>query len=153
MRHGTKETAGYVVNGLSIALFWYLVSALGVPASLQPLSCVGLVLLAIGLCLVALSIAALVRNRGAGLVERGVYSIVRHPMYVGAMILFASFFFFCPHWIMLLISLVNIAIVYSFILQGELQNVARFGDAYRRYMESVPRVNFLAGILGRLRSR
>jgi protein-S-isoprenylcysteine O-methyltransferase Ste14 len=71
---------------------------------------------------------------------------------MGAILCFLSYSFFVPHWLILLISAVNIAIVYAFILQEEAQNVDRFGSEYRRYMEAVPRANPVAGILGRMRS-
>jgi len=94
-----------------------------------------------GIGLVVLSIVALVRNQGIDLVEQGIYGIVHHPMYLGAMICFLSYFFFHPHWLILLISSANIAIIYWFILQGEQQNITKFDDAYKRYMETVPRIN------------
>jgi protein-S-isoprenylcysteine O-methyltransferase Ste14 len=153
MKQKTKETIGYFVNGLSMALFIYLVFTLDVPDFLRPLMYLGWILLVFGIGLVVLSIVALVRNQGAGLIERGIYGIVRHPMYLGAMLCFLSYFFFHSHWLILLISSANIAVVYWFILQGERQNITRFGDAYRRYMESVPRINLLAGIFRRLQSK
>ncbi len=152
MKQKTKETLGYIVNGLSMALFIYLVFTLDVPDFLRPLVYLGWILLGCGIGLVALSIVALVRNQGAGLVEWGVYGLVRHPMYLGAMLCFLSYFFFHPHWLALLLSSANIAVVYWFILQGEQQNITKFGDAYRHYMESVPRINLLAGIFKRLQS-
>jgi protein-S-isoprenylcysteine O-methyltransferase Ste14 len=153
MKQTTKATIGYVVNGFSIALFIYLMSTLDVPGSLRPLRYFGWILLGFGIGLVVLSIVALVRNQGAGLIEQGIYGIVRHPMYLGAMLCFLSYFFFHPHWLILLISSTNIVIVYWFILQGEQQNVARFGNVYGRYMEIVPRINLLAGIFRRLQSK
>jgi protein-S-isoprenylcysteine O-methyltransferase Ste14 len=153
MKQKTKETMGYLVNGLSIALFFYLAFTLDVPSFLGPLRYVGWILLASGVAFVALSIVALAGNRGAGLVDRGVYGIVRHPMYVGAILCFLSYSFFVPHWLILLISAANIAIVYAFILQEEAQNIERFGSPYLTYMETVPRANPVAGILGRMRSK
>jgi protein-S-isoprenylcysteine O-methyltransferase Ste14 len=153
MKQKTMETLGYIVNGLSIALFIYLVFTLDVPDFLRPLVYLGWILLGCGIGLVTLSIVALVRNQGAGLIEHGVYGLVRHPMYVGAMLCFLSYFFFHPHWLILLLSFVNVAVIYWFILQGEQQNITKFGDAYRRYMESVPRINLLAGVFRRLRSK
>ena len=147
------ETTGYIVNGLSIAVLFYLLFALDSPDILRPLAVAGWILLVCGMGLMVLSIVALVRNQGAGLIEHGVYGIVRHPMYLGAMACYLSFFFFRPHWLVLLVSTVNIAVVYGFMLQGERQNVAKFGDAYRRYMETVPRINLLAGILERMQSK
>jgi len=38
-------------------------------------------------------------------------------------------------------------------LQGELQNIVKFGDAYRRYMEAVPRINLLIGLLRLLQGK
>ena len=142
----TEETIGYIVNGFSIVLFIYLASTLETPDALRPLRYVGWILLGLGVGLVVLSIIALVRNKGAGLIERGIYGLVRHPMYLGAMLCFLSYAFFCPHWLILLISAVNIAVVYWFTWQGERQNVIVFGDAYQRYMENVPRINILAGL-------
>jgi len=52
-----------------------------------------------------------------------------------------------------LISTANIIVVYWFILQGEQQNIAKFGNAYRRYMETVPRINLLKGIFIRMQGK
>jgi protein-S-isoprenylcysteine O-methyltransferase Ste14 len=150
MKQETIEILGYAVNGLSLALFFYLASALDVFYVSPAIKYLAWILLGFGLVLIVLSIATLVGHREAGLIEWGIYGIVRHPMYLGAMMLFLSWIFFVPHWITVLISSVNIAIVYGFILQGERQNIAKFGDPYRRYTESVPRVNLLAGLIKRL---
>ena len=153
MKQKTKETIGYVVHGLSFALFFYLASSLGVPDVSLPIKYLAWILLGFGVVLFVLSFVTLVSNREAGLIEWGIYGIVRHPMYLGAMVLFLSWIFFHPHWIIVLISFVNIAIVHWFILQGERQNITKFGDAYRRYMETVPRLNLLAGLIRCLQSK
>ena len=153
MKQKTINSLGYVVNGASIVLFFYLSFTIDVPDSGRTLVYLGGVLLGLGIGLVVLSTITLVRNQGEGLIERGIYGLVRHPMYLGALLCFLSFGFFLPHWLVFLISAVNIAIVYWFILQGDQQNTAKFGDAYRRYMETVPRINLLAGVLRFLRDR
>ena len=147
------EKLGYVVNGVSIAFFFYLASILDVPDVSPLIKYLAWVLFGSGLVLIVLSIATLVSNREAGLIEWGVYGIVRHPMYLGAMVLFLSWIFFLPHWIIVLISSANIAIVYWSILQGERLNITKFGDTYVRYMETVPRINLLAGLIRRLQSK
>jgi protein-S-isoprenylcysteine O-methyltransferase Ste14 len=152
MKQQTQETLGYVVNGLSFGFFFYLASILDIPDVSPPIKYLAWILLGFGLVLVVLSIATLVSNREAGLIEWGIYGIVRHPMYLGAMLLFLSWILFLPHWIVVLISAVNIAIVYWFILQGERQNITKFDDTYRRYIETVPRINLLAGLIRRLQS-
>ena len=153
MKRELKEIIGYIINGLSIALFIYLASILDVPGFLHPLKYLGWALLGLGIGLIVLSTVALISNRGKGLIESGVYSIVRHPMYVGAILVYLSYTFFHPHWLVLLLSLANVAIIYAFILQADQQNVAEFGDAYKRYMENVPRINLPAGIVRRLKKQ
>ena len=153
MKHKLLETFGLVVNGLSIALFFYIASASKAPDAPPTLRYIAWLLFGMGLILVTFSIVALTTNREAGLIERGVYGVIRHPMYLGAIFLFLSWIFFLPHWIVLLISLSNVAIVYWFILQGERSNIARFGASYQRYMETVPRVNLFAGIFRILRGK
>jgi len=146
MKQKIMETIGYIFNGFSIALFIYLQSIIKISDSLQYISYVGWILLFAGVVLIVLSIISLVRNKGAGLIDHGVYKLIRHPMYVGAMLCFLSYFFFCPHWSILLISSANIAVIYWFILQGEEQNIIRFGDTYNHYMKNTPRANLLTGI-------
>ena len=153
MKQQTKETLGCVVNGLSIAMFFYLASILDAPDVSPLIKYLAWILFGFGFVLIVLSIATLVRDRGAGLIEWGIYGIVRHPMYLGAMVLFLSWILFLPHWIIVLISSLNIAIVYWSILQGEHQNISKFGDTYVRYMETVPRINLLAGLIRRLQGK
>jgi protein-S-isoprenylcysteine O-methyltransferase Ste14 len=58
-------------------------------------------------------------------------------MYLGVMLIFLAWTFFLPNWITLIISVLNIAKVYWFILQGEQNNIESFGEPYRRYLEAV----------------
>ena len=155
-RHGflkALETAGYFINGISVAVFFYLSSTLDVPDASLLIRTLAWIILASGVFLIVLSTATLIRNRETGLIDRGIYAIVRHPMYLGAMLAFLSWIFFLPHWIVALVSFVNIAVVYWFILQGERQNLIKFGDAYISYMENVPRINLLAGIMRKIMSQ
>jgi len=152
MRQKTINVMGYIVNAASIGIFPYLVFKLDVPAPLHPLVIFGWVFLVLGIGLMASSLLALVRNGGGGLIEGGIYGIVRHPMYLGALLCFLSYVFFHPHWITLLISLINGVIVYRFIRQGEKQNIETFGDAYRQYRRAVPQINLFAGITRRLKT-
>lgn len=153
MNQKTKELIGYLINGLSMPLFIYLQQILETPDVLHSLKYLGWALIGCGVGLIALSTATLVRNRAGNLIESGIYGIVRHPMYLGAMLSFAAYVFFLPHWIVLLLVIVNLLVIYAFILQGDRQNIAQFGDAYERYMATVPRINLLAGIVKRISGR
>jgi protein-S-isoprenylcysteine O-methyltransferase Ste14 len=151
MKRNTTEVIGYVINAVSIALFLFLAGVLDVPRLPSAIEYLGWLFLGLGLVLVVLSTVTLMVNREGRLIERGVYGMVRHPMYVGAMLMFLSWIFFVPHWIIILMGCVNVAIVYWFILQGDRRNMAKFGDAYGRYIKAVPRMNLLAGLVNLLR--
>ena len=79
------------------------------------------------------------------------YGIVRHPMYLGGMLLFIAMACFLPHWIMLVLSLVNLVIIFSFGLSEERVNIATFGEEYRGYMSRVPRFNLVIGLIRSLK--
>ena len=141
-----------IVNGLSIALFFVLAKVLDVPDTPLLLGILAWMLFVLGLLFIILSVAALAANRNAGLSDRGVYGIVRHPMYLGAILLFVSWIGFLPHWIVGLLSLANSVLVYRSMRQGERRNIEKFGESYRRYMAAVPRANLFKGLLRRLRT-
>ena len=151
MKQETKNTLGYIVNGISIAVFFFLGSVIEISVRWPYLKYIGWMLMGLGIILIVASTYTLISNRGKGLIDWGIYSILRHPMYVGAMLIYLSWSFFLPHWLTLLLSLTNIAILYGFILQGDRRNVELFGSEYEQYIERVPRVNFLAGFLKSLR--
>ena len=153
MKQKVFENLGFIINGLSIAAFIFMGSIIDVSLRWLLFRYIGWLLLGIGFFMIAVSTYTLISNRGKGLINWGIYSIVRHPMYVGAMLSFFSWVFFLPHWLTLFLSSINIAIVYLFILKGDRRNIELFGSAYEQYIESVPRLNFIAGFLKSLRRR
>jgi protein-S-isoprenylcysteine O-methyltransferase Ste14 len=153
MTQDIKNSLGYIVNGISIAVFIFLGSTIDVSLRYPIFIYMGWILAGFGIFLILISTYTLISNRGKGLIDWGIYSIVRHPMYVGAISLFLSWVFFLPHWLTVLLSLINIAIVYMFILQGDQRNTELFGNEYEEYIKSVPGVNFLAGFFKFLRRR
>lgn len=83
------------------------------------------------------------------LVERGVYAIVRHPQYLSGILIGLALPLVSQHWLVVLPGVAVIAITYLDTFEEEKESIAKFGDAYREYMQRVPRVNFVLGI-GRL---
>lgn len=151
MKYKVLENLGYLINGLSIAAFFFLGNVIDVSLPSPLYKYIGWILLVIGMFLIAISTYTLISNRGKGLIDWGIYGIVRHPMYVGAILAFLSWVFFIPHWLTLIISSINIAIVYLYILQGERRNTELFGNDYESYVEDVSRINFIAGFIKSLR--
>jgi protein-S-isoprenylcysteine O-methyltransferase Ste14 len=45
------------------------------------------------------------------------------------------------------LGLASLVLAYLDTFKADQYCIEKFGDAYRRYMERVPRVNFLAGII------
>ncbi|MEW5871469.1 MAG: isoprenylcysteine carboxylmethyltransferase family protein [Chloroflexota bacterium] len=82
------------------------------------------------------------------LVETGVYAIVRHPqMGCAWMLMCSSLMLITQHWASVALGLPAMALVYLDLLKEDQRCLEKFGDAYRRYMHKVPRVNFLAGFV------
>jgi protein-S-isoprenylcysteine O-methyltransferase Ste14 len=82
------------------------------------------------------------------LVDTGIYAIVRHPQMGTAWLLMClSLMLITQHWASVALGVPAMVLAYLDLLKADQRCVAKFGDAYRRYMERVPRVNFVAGII------
>ena len=87
------------------------------------------------------------------LVDSGIYAIVRHPQNGTAWLLInLGVMMIACHWTSLLLGSVSMILVYADTFKADQYCIKKFGDQYRRYIERVPRVNFLAGILRRMQS-
>ena len=122
------------------------------PPMIEDLMSAGWILFGIGALLYILSVIILRRRDEGHVVESGVYGLVRHPLYLGAMMMFCSHIFLGQNWLVVVGTIVVVVCCYLLMLADEQQNVEAFGDDYNRYMQRVPRMNLLSGIL-RLRQR
>ena len=87
------------------------------------------------------------------LVDRGIYAIVRHPQYVAGMMIGAGLTLIAQHWLVAILGAIAIVIYYVDTYEEEKSATEKFGESYVKYMESVPRVNFVVGIFRLLRRR
>jgi protein-S-isoprenylcysteine O-methyltransferase Ste14 len=88
------------------------------------------------------------------LVETGLYAIVRHPQMGTAWLLMClGLMLITQHWSSVALGVPAMALAYLDLLQADQRCIAKFGEAYRRYMERVPRVNFVSGIIRVMRQR
>jgi protein-S-isoprenylcysteine O-methyltransferase Ste14 len=88
------------------------------------------------------------------LVDTGIYAIVRHPQGGTAWLLInLGVMLVAQHWTSVVLGLVSMVLVYADAFKADQYCVEKFGDEYKRYMERVPRVNFVAGIMRLLRGR
>jgi protein-S-isoprenylcysteine O-methyltransferase Ste14 len=86
-------------------------------------------------------------------VATGVYSVLRHPMYLSFMLISLSLVLLSQHWLNAVLGAIVMGLLYHDMCREEKSNLERFGDQYRRYMEQVPRMNFVAGIIRLRQSR
>jgi len=81
------------------------------------------------------------------LVKRGVYAILRHPQYFAGMLLGIGLSLVAQNWIVAILGCIIVVILYFDTFTEDRSNIEKFGQAYLQYMEHVPRVNFLLGII------
>jgi NAD-dependent dihydropyrimidine dehydrogenase PreA subunit/protein-S-isoprenylcysteine O-methyltransferase Ste14 len=87
------------------------------------------------------------------LVDSGTYAIVRHPMALGSILLMFASILISQHWLVAIVGVIVSASGYRAQVKLEKGLLVKFGDDYKRYMEKVPRMNFLLGIIRLLGKR
>jgi len=87
------------------------------------------------------------------IVDRGVYAIVRHPQYVGYVLLTLGFAALSQHTLTSILAVCSAGAFYVQSLREEAFVRKQPGQDYSEYMRRVPRFNFLAGLFRYLVSR
>jgi protein-S-isoprenylcysteine O-methyltransferase Ste14 len=82
------------------------------------------------------------------LVVTGIYAIARHPQGGTAGILLnLALGFIGQHWLLAVLAAAGIVLLYLDTFNADAACIEKFGEEYVHYMQRVPRVNFVAGIL------
>jgi protein-S-isoprenylcysteine O-methyltransferase Ste14 len=125
---------------------------------IQALMIAGWVIWALGTVFAILPIFTL-RKRGSvpegksymkttTLVDTGIYAIVRHPQGGTAGILLSlALALIGQHWLLAVLAAVGMVLIYVDTFNADRACIEKFGQEYVRYMQRVPRVNFVTGIL------
>lgn len=88
------------------------------------------------------------------LVDSGIYAIVRHPQNGTAWLLInLGVMLIARHWTSVVLGFTSMIIVYADTFKADQYCIIKFGDAYRRYIDRVPRVNFVAGIIRHMQNK
>lgn len=163
-----KEIAWNVVlTVLCIACFPvnpFVLTGLIEPGFYLPMFVIGWVVWAAGMVLVMAPIIMFPRRGGVAkgksfvhttrLVDTGIYSVVRHPQYLGGILaLFLTTFLLFPHWLFVVLGIPGIAVLYFSTTMEEKRLIEQFGNEYVDYMKRVPRVNIIQGIFRRFRQQ
>ena len=88
------------------------------------------------------------------IVDTGIYSIIRHPQYTGGIFsIFLTTLLIYPHWLFGVMGIVGTYLIYIGTKTEDNILIEKFGDEYRQYMERVPAMNFIKGIIRLVRRR
>jgi protein-S-isoprenylcysteine O-methyltransferase Ste14 len=87
------------------------------------------------------------------LVDTGIYSICRHPQFLGGILIGFSLFLVAQHWIVLIFGILVMIIFYLGVLEGDKSALEKFGQEYQQYKGRVPRLNFVVGIIRPLKNK
>lgn len=126
-----------------------------------PLRAVGVAVLVLSIPLISLPFVLLARYGGVApgapyydttrVVERGPYAVVRHPQYLGYILLVLGFVLLSQHLLTVVLGLIAVGAITAHIGLEERWCERRLGDAYRGYMRRVPRLNLPLGVLRLIR--
>jgi protein-S-isoprenylcysteine O-methyltransferase Ste14 len=86
-------------------------------------------------------------HRTEAIVTAGVYSIIRHPQYLGALLAHAGISFLLSAWYSLLLTPLTVVLIYLISKKEEEELIREFGKEYEDYKKKVPM------LIPRLRSR
>jgi protein-S-isoprenylcysteine O-methyltransferase Ste14 len=78
-------------------------------------------------------------------VDSGVYAVVRHPQYLGYILLVFGFCCIDPHWISCVLAVFASVFFHLQAFHEEGYCRERFGQQYDSYSNNVPRFNFVLG--------
>ena len=82
------------------------------------------------------------------LVDTGIYAIMRHPQSGTAWLLInLGIILITMHWVSLILGSVSMTLAYIDLFKSDQYCLEKFGEEYKQYMQRVPRVNFIAGII------
>ena len=71
--------------------------------------------------------------------DKGIYTISRHPGYLGFFLAYAGIGIACASWIFLLCAFVWIVSWHFGVVEEERILIEKYGEAYRQYMNRTPR--------------
>jgi len=87
------------------------------------------------------------------LVDSGTYAIVRHPQILGGILLISASILISQHWLAAIVGVIVSVWSYLEAVKEEKGLIIKFGDDYKRYMQKVPRINFVLGVIRLLQRR
>ena len=154
-----KKSIGHLVGHIAyIALYGVLIIStifLYNSANLAKLVYAGWIILAFGIVFLLWSSKSRKKGHeeGIGLVESGMYAFVRHPEFLGHILIISALVIISQHWISVIVGAILIVLLCLAMIEEEKRNIEKFGNAYMDYMKRVPRINLIAGIIRQIHKK
>jgi protein-S-isoprenylcysteine O-methyltransferase Ste14 len=153
----------FTIASITIVFCWLLFVLFFHKPISQALFVVGNVIVGVGILLIMLAMATL-RRKGdlqegedftatTVVVKRGVYSVVRHPLYLGWLLTYPAAMLVSQHWLIVILGVIGIVSMDQITRMADEQLVKKFGEDYKTYMQEVPRLNVILGIVRKLMRR
>jgi len=157
------STLAFPIASITIVLCWLLFVLFFHNPISQALFVVGDVIVGVGVLLIILAMATL-RRKGSlqeggdftattVVVKRGVYSVVRHPLYLGWLLTYPAAMLVSQHWLIVILGVLGIVSIDQITRMADEHLVEKFGVDYETYMQEVPRLNILLGIVRKLKRK
>lgn len=99
----------------------------------------GLLIYVSGMLIEALALHSFYKTSVDKLVTEGVYSISRHPIYVGFFLIKTGISMSCLSWIFLLFTIISVILEKDMVDMEERWCLEKYGGAYREYMNRTPK--------------
>lgn len=87
------------------------------------------------------------------LVDSGLYAVVRHPQSLGCILLMSASILISQYWSIAILGVIFSVWIYVDAPNDDKRLIEEFGNDYKFYMQKVPRMNFVVGIIRLLRRR
>ena len=84
-------------------------------------------------------------------VDQGLYALIRHPQYLGYVLLAGGFTLLSQHRLAFPLAVTAAACFYIQAVQEERHCLHRLGEPYEEYLQRVPRFNIVLGVVRLLR--
>jgi len=151
-----KRNYSFPIAGFTLAMCWLLFLFYFNEPFSHVLFILGNVVIFNGVLLILLSMITL-RKKGeldrgkdftatTTIVKDGVFSLVRHPLYLGWLLLYPAAMLVSQHWLICIIGVIGIASMVQITETADFQLTIKFGSEYEAYTRDVPRLNIISGI-------
>jgi protein-S-isoprenylcysteine O-methyltransferase Ste14 len=136
-RNSNERYAGTIANIVSWIALGYSVF---LPIQLDTVwFYIGLSVFVIGLIILTIATSDFMTTPADVVITKGIYRFSRHPMYLSAFLICLGSGIAAASWLFIIGSVIMISCLRQEALVEERYCLDKYGDAYRRYLNSVPR--------------